>query len=308
MWYLDEFQTHLHSRQLSIRTIRNYRLQVNRFIRYCEDRGIPGCKVVTDDGVHRFIVEVLDRQSHTPGWKYVALLCLGRYFAFLVDQSILFAPPSVPVKKPQYSSGSYRALDKHTLRMLLDQLPLISDSDLMAKAIFELGYSAALRPGEIRAMKIEDIDNAGGLLFIEQGKGKKDRTVPVGATALKWVGRYIREVRPNRLRSPNERRVFVGMRSGMPLSDRALTEFLNYLLKRVGLQHLSPHQLRASAATHMVSEGMSIGYLQRMLGHPRLDTTRIYVQFQADELKQIMNQSHPRVRLEGAFKNRRNHP
>ena len=308
MWYLNEFQTHLHSRQLSIRTVRNYRLQVNRFIRYCEDRGVSDCKAVTDDDVHRFIGEVLDQQSHTPGWKYVTLLCLGRYFGFLYERSVLFAPPSVPVKKPRYSSGSYRALDQHTLRMLLDHLPVANDSDIMARAILELGYSAALRPGEIRQLKIEDIDNAGGLLFIEQGKGKKDRTVPVGATALERVRRYIREVRPSRLKTPNERRVFVGMRSGMPLSDRALTEFLNYLLKRVGLQHLSPHQLRASAATHMVSEGMSIGYLQRMLGHSRLDTTRIYVQFQADELKQIMNQSHPRVRLEGAFKNRRNHP
>jgi integrase/recombinase XerD len=305
MWYLDELQTHLHSRQLSIRTIKIYRLHVNRFIHFCEDRGIRGCNAVTDDDVHRFIVEVIDRLSHTPGWNYVALLCLKRYFAFLVEESILFAPPSIPVKKPRYSSGSYRALDKQTLRILLEQLPVATDSDIMARAILELGYSAALRPGEIRALKIEDIDNAAGLLFIEQGKGKKDRTVPVGTVALKWVHWYIREVRPNRLKTPNERCVFVGMRSGAPLTDRALTGFLSYRLKRVGLPHLSPHQLRASAATHMVNEGMSIGYLQRMLGHTRLDTPRIYVQIHADELKKIMNRSHPRVHLEEAFQTRR---
>ena len=298
MWYLDEFQTYLQSRQLSNRTVSNYRLHVNRFIRYCEARGITGCNAVTDDDVHRYTNEALDRLSHTPGWKYVALLCLGRYFAFLVDQSILFAPPSVPVKKPRHSSGSYRALDKHTLRMLLDQLPVVTESDVMARAILELGYSAALRPGEIRRLKIEDINEAAGLLFIEQGKGKKDRTVPVGKVALEWVHRYIREVRPNHLRIRDERHVFVGMRSGVPLTDRALTEFVSYRLKRIGEQHLSPHQLRASAATHMVSEGMSIGYLQRMLGHTRLDTTRIYVQIHAEELKQIMNRSHPRVHLE----------
>jgi integrase/recombinase XerD len=305
MWYLDEFLTHLHSRQLSIRTIKIYRLHADRFIHFCEDRGIRSCNAVTDDDVHRFIVDVLDRQSHTPEWNYVALLCLGRYFAFLVEESILFAPPSIPVKKPRYSSGSYRALDKQTLRILLDQLPVVTDSDIMARAILELGYSAALRPGEIRALKIEDIDNAGGLLFIEQGKGKKDRTVPVGTVALEWVGRYIRNVRPNRLKSSNERSVFVGMRSGTPLTDRALTEFINYRLKRIGAVHISPHQLRASAATHMVSEGMSIGYLQRMLGHTRLDTTRIYVQIHAEELKQVMNRSHPRVHLEEAIQTRR---
>jgi integrase/recombinase XerD len=305
MWYLDEFQKHLHSRQLSIRTIRNYRLQVDRFIRYCEDCGIPGCNAVTDDDVHRFTSDVIEQLSHTPGWKYVSLLCLGRYFAFLVEQSIVFAPPSVPVKKPRYSSGSYQALDKRTLRMLLDQLPDATESDVMARAILELGYSAALRPGEIRALKIEDIDHAGGLLFIEQGKGKRDRTVPVGKVALEWVHRYIREVRPNRLKTPDERHVFVGMSSGAPLTDRALTEFVSYRLKGIGAQHLSPHQLRTSAATHKVSEGMSIGYLQRMLGHTRLDITKIYVQNHAEELKQIMNRLHPRVHLEQTIQSRR---
>ena len=176
MWYLDEFQTYFESRQLSARTVSNYRLHVNRFIRYCEDDGVSGCTAVCDDDVHRFTTKVLDRQSYTAGWKYVALLCLRRYFAFLVEQSILFAPSSVRLKKPRYSSGSYRALSKHTLRMLLDQLPVATDSDIMARAIIELEYSAPLRPGEIRRLKIEDIDNAGGLLFIEQGKRKAEPT------------------------------------------------------------------------------------------------------------------------------------
>ena len=305
MWYLDEFQSYLHSRQLSVKTIGNYRLHVNRFISYCEDRGLRGCNAVTDDDVHRFIGKELDRFSHTPGWKYAALLCLKRYFAFLVDRSIVFAPPSVPVKKPRYASGSYRAIGKQTIRSILDRLPVENDSDVMAKAIFELGYSAALRPGEIRELKIEDIDYACGLLFIEQGKGKKDRTVPVGATALEWVRRYIREVRPSYLKAPAERCVFIGMRSGRPLTHRALSEFLSYRLKRIGVQHIFPHQLRASAATHMVSEGMSIGYLQRILGHSQLDTTRIYVQIHTDELKKVMNRSHPRVHLEQSIKSRR---
>ena len=304
MWYLDEFLAYLRSLQLTSRTVGNYRLHVDRFIRFC-DGNCSGCTAVTDDDIHRFINDVLDLQSHTPGWKYVALLSLKRYFAFLVDRSLLFAPPAVPLKKPQYSSGSYKAIEKQELRILLDKLPVIDESDIMAKAIFELGYSAALRPGEIRRLKVEDIDNAGGLLFIEQGKGRKDRTVPVGRTALEWVHRYIHEVRPGRLKKPGERCVFIGMRSGVPLTDRALTEFLAYRLKRIGVKSISPHQLRASAATHLVSEGMNIGYVQRILGHTRLDTTRIYVQIHADELKNVMNRSHPRVYLEKAIENRR---
>jgi site-specific recombinase XerD len=306
MWHLNEFREYLRSRQLSDRTIGCYRLHVDRFIRYCDD--IDDCKAVSDADVLKYIHDVVDRLSHTPGWKYVGLLCLKKYFAFLVERSLLFAPPLVPVKKPRYCSGSYRAIDKQKIRMLLDTFPVTKASDIMAKAILELGYSAALRPGEIRALKIEDIDFSAGLLFIEQGKGKKDRTVPVGTLALMWIRRYVQEVRPKHLADNAERCVFIGMRTGVPLTHRGITEFLSYRLKRLGLANVSPHQLRASAATHMVSEGMSIGYLQRMLGHKRLNTTKIYVQIHADELKKVMQASHPRVHLQKTIDSRRSTP
>ena len=184
------------------------------------------------------------------------------------------------------------------MRKILDTFPATAASDIMAKAILELGYSAALRPGEIRRLKIEDIDFSNRVLFIEQGKGQKDRTVPVGHKALKCVRRYIREVRPNRLKEPADRSVFIGMRSGMPLSNRAFIEFLAYRLERAGVTRIAPHRLRASAATHMVNAGMNIGFLQQILGHKRLDTTRIYVQIHANELKQVLERSHPRVNFE----------
>ena len=298
MWYLNEFQEHLRAEQLTDLTIGNYRLHVGRFIRYCEEHGIDDCKVVSDDDVHSYVHGVLDILPHTPGWKYIAASCLKKYFTFLVDRSLLFAPPAVPAKKPRYSSGSYQAIEKIELRTILDTFPASKEADIMAKAILELGYSAALRPGEIRKLKIEDIDFLNQVLFIEQGKGKKDRSVPVGETALIWVRRYIREVRPNHLKEPTERSVFVGMRSGMPLTNRALTEFLAYRLKRAGSMRIAPHRLRASAATHMVNAGMNIGFVQQILGHKKLDTTRIYVQIHADELKKIMARSHPRVHLE----------
>lgn len=295
MWYLDEFQECLHSQQLTAQTIGNYRLHVGRFVRYCEDHGIADCKAVSDDDVRNYVRTVLDNLPHTPGWKYVAARCLKKYFAFLVDRSLLFAPPAVLVKKPRYFSGSYQAIEKDELRILLDTFPVKEKADVMAKTIIELGYSAALRPGEIRRLKIEDIDFSNRVLFIEQGKGKRDRTVPVGETALTWVRRYIREVRPNYLGESTERTVFVGMRSGAPLTNRALVEFLAYRLKRVGSMRIAPHRLRASAATHMVSAGMNIGFVQQILGHKRLDTTRIYVQIHADELKAVLKRSHPRV-------------
>jgi integrase/recombinase XerD len=298
MWYLNEFQEYLRSERLSDLTISNYRLHVGRFVHYCEDCNIKNCKTVSEDDVESYVHDVLDRLPHTPGWKYIATLCLKRYFAFLADHSLIFIPPVLPAKKPRYFSGSYQAIDKQQLRAILDTFPVNKASDIMAKAILELGYSAALRPGEIRRLKIEDIDFANQILFIEQSKGKKDRTVPAGKTALTWIRRYIREVRPNHLKEPAGRNVFIGMRSGKTLTDRAFTEFVAYRLKRAGLKRITLHQLRSSAATHMVDAGMNIGFVQQILGHTRLDTTQIYVQTHSGELKKILDQSHPRFRFE----------
>jgi len=102
-------------------------------------------------------------------------------------------------------------------------------------------------------------------------------------------------VSPKYLKEITERTVFVGMKSGMPLTNRALTEFIAYRLERLGTQRIAPHRLRASAATHMVGAGMHIGFVQQILGHERLDTTRIYVQIHAGELKAILERSHPRA-------------
>ena len=298
MWYLDEFLHELKSRGLCERTIGKYRLHVSRFIRYCRERGIRVCKMLTDTDVGDYIYSYIERRSDTPGWKYAALLSLRRYFEFLTETGALFAPPVTAFKKPRYSAGSYKPVDLERLRLLLDSFPTNSDADIMVKAILELGYSSALRPAEIRKLKIEDIDMRAGTLFIEQGKGRKDRSVPVGKTALRWLHTYIKQSRPKYIEDPAERTVFIGPRTKKPFSHRALTEFILYRLKKNKFHHLCPHQLRSSAATHMVNGGASIGYVQHLLGHSNLNTTKIYVSIQADELSKIMRTKHPRNNIE----------
>ncbi len=127
---------------------------------------------------------------------------------------------------------------------------------------------------------------------------EKDELRIIGEKALTWVRRYIREVRPTRPKESTEGRVFVGMRCGKPLSNRALTELLAYRLKRAEVSRIAPHRLRASAASHMVNAGMNIGFVQQILGHNSLDTTRVYVQIHSNELKKIIEVSHPRKHLE----------
>ena len=298
MWYVKEFLARLRSSDLSERTISNYRRFVRRMASHFEENGIDHCRKVSEDNIRQYLEAFVYTKTFTPGWKYVNTLCIRRYYHFLADERIIFAPPKVVTKNPRVWSNSYPAIEEDELRRTLDQFPADCDSDILARAILETAYSSALRSGEIRALKLGDISYPSGTLFLEQSKGKKDRIVPVGSTALLWIRRYIKEVRPRFLADTDDSHVFVGIRTGKPLRHRALAEFIKARLRKHGLPHLNIHQLRASATTHMVNAGMKIGYAQQILGHQELTTTKTYVQIHQKELQHLLAQAHPRAGMD----------
>ena len=140
-----------------------------------------------------------------------------------------------------------------------------------------------------------DVDFTEGRLFINQSKGKKDRVVPIGNTACKWLKRYIADVRPRYTRNASERRVYLGIRSRKPFRHTAIAEFIKYRLERSGFPAIALHQLRASAATHLVESGADTAFVQRILGHTDINTTRTYVQIDHRALVSKLAESHPRA-------------
>ena len=292
--YIEDLLRDLRNRGLSENTIRNHRTHLKRFIEYCAHQEIHDPRQLSDETVRRYMKDVLDPLPHSPTWKYSSTCCLRTYFRWLAENSKLFAPPAIHMNKPRCPSRSHRPIGLMSLRVMLDHIPTDTDSDVLLKAIIELGYSLALRSGELRRLTIEQIDFSSGVLFIEQSKGRKDRIVPVGKIALEWMRTYITDIRPRYCRNPDERTVFLGIRTKSPLSSRTFSQFVHDRLVRNKLSAISPHQLRASAATHLVSRGMDIAYVQQLLGHTELRTTQVYVQIQAIELEQRLKKSHPR--------------
>ncbi len=297
MWYIDVFIADLERHGLSRRTINSYRLHVERFTRWCEAEGFSDCRNVTDAVVARYIIDRIDVQSHTPGWKYIGKHALKRYFSILEHRNVIFLAPVVHARKPTIQSGHYKAIARDELRSILDRFPVETDSDILAKSILETGYSASLRPGEIRHLKIEDVDFAGGRLFIRQAKGRKDRIVPIGAVALFNLKRYLTEVRPRYVGDAGERHVYIGLRSRRRFAHTVINNFIRYRLAKHGFPAFSLHQLRVSSATHMVESGMDVAYAQRILGHTELRTTQSYVQISPNELAKTLARSHPRVSM-----------
>jgi integrase/recombinase XerD len=159
--------------------------------------------------------------------------------------------------------------------------------------MMEVVYSTGMRRGEVVRLKRYDIDTERGTVFIRQGKGKKDRVVPIGARALLWVEKYLAEVRPLFALEPDEGYVFLAPDGGV-LSLGMVTHLVIAYLKTSGIGKTGAcHLLRHTCATLMLEGGADIRYIQQLLGHSELSTTEIYTQVSIRRLKDVHTLTHP---------------
>lgn len=159
------------------------------------------------------------------------------------------------------------------------------------RAVIELVYGTGLRAKEAVCLGVDDVDFAAGLVYVRQGKNRKDRVVPLGARAADAVREYLRHDRPARS-GPLFLRV-----DGSPLSRGGLAEILRRAGRRAGLARpASPHKLRHSYATHLLRGGADIVAIKNLLGHSSLTSTQVYLDVDVNDLAAMVDKCHPRER------------
>ena len=176
---------------------------------------------------------------------------------------------------------------------VLDMPDVETQLGLRDRAILETLYSTGMRRMELLGLRIHDLDEERGTLFIQQGKGKKDRIAPIGERALQWIERYVVEVRPHWLFEAGQQTLFL-TREGMPISPSRLTQIVgSYVAASDISKEGSCHLFRHTAATLMLENGADIRYIQALLGHARLETTEVYTQVSIRRLKEVHSMTHP---------------
>jgi integrase/recombinase XerD len=152
-----------------------------------------------------------------------------------------------------------------------------------------------MRASECLGLRLEDLNASAGYVICT-GKGSKQRLVPVGAEALTWVRRYLRDVRPGHTRRRDSGRLFVNPRGG-PLSRQSLWTLVRRAAAAAGLtRRVSPHVLRHSFASHLLEGGADLRSVQAMLGHADISTTQIYTHLPSSALQRMYRDFHPRAR------------
>jgi len=292
--YLDQFIQMLRSEKYySPHTCSNYRRDLRQFQTYLTRQDIESWQQVDYNLVSGFAA-----QRHRAGRKSRTiqreLSSIRSFFQFMIRQGALTQNPALEVRAPKADKPLPKTCDAEAIDRLLQ---LSDDSDglqVRDVAIFELIYSSGLRLAELVGINLDDIDLAQRRLIVT-GKGNKTRHLPIGGKAAKATKRWLK-LRSDYCRDLNQSALFVS-RQGKRISPRNVQSRLNRLIERQALQqHLSPHMLRHSFATHMLESSSDLRAVQELLGHANIATTQVYTHLDFQHLAQVYDAAHPRAR------------
>ncbi len=287
--YLDHLRA---ERGLSPNTISAYRLDLRKFSAWARGReqAIEGIK---PRDVASFLahLKALGLSARSAGR---AIHAVRGFFRFLVREEKLADDPMENVRSPRPFKPLPRFLNRAQVEALLAAPDVSTPLGLRDKAILETMYASGLRASEVTQLKAESIDREIGLLRVF-GKGRKERLVPIGSSALAAILRYEDHARSRLLKGKRTRELFLN-HSGDSLSRMGLWLIVRKHALAVGVaQIVSPHVLRHSFATHLLENGADLRALQAMLGHADISTTEIYTHVTRERLRQVFDKFHPRA-------------
>ncbi len=222
--------------------------------------------------------------------------CLRSFYRHLRREELIDADPTAALSPPTKSRKLPRVLTYAEVKRLLESVDEADPIGLRDRALLEVMYGCGLRASETVGLDVNEVDLRRGFVR-PHGKGNKERIVPLGRAAAAAVTRYLRTGRPELIGSRPQARLFVNFRGG-PLTRQGLYKIIRRRAKEVGLEgRMSPHTLRHSFATHLLSGGCDLRSVQEMLGHADVATTQLYTHLSGERIKEVYFKSHPRAVL-----------
>ena len=250
-----------------------------------------------------FLTELAIGVDGRPGAAAATLLrkaaCLRSFYRYLRREGILASDPTADLHGPRKTLKLPEVLSRDEVMRLISAPQGGSPTALRDRALLELMYASGLRASEATGLEIDDIDLTERMLRA-RGKGSKERVVPIGREAVAALRDYAEHGRPELVGLRNERHVFVNSR-GIGLTRQGLYKIIKGHARRAGLDgRVSPHTLRHTFATHVLSGGCDLRVLQEMLGHADVATTQVYTHLSSERLRDLYFEAHPRASEQSA--------
>jgi tyrosine recombinase XerC len=285
---IEKFASHLRTeRNYSPHTIKNYQRDLKFLIGFLKDKKI-------DRSAAREYLLALEKKRYSRRSIARKLSSARSFFRFLLREKFVDQNPFKNLLTPKLPKKLPNFLYPDELKSLLEAPDLKSPMGLRDRAILEVIYGTGLRVAEIIRMNINDVD------FDEKeikvlGKGSKERIVLFGSHAASSLREYMKEGRPHLLSSKKTPALFINRRGGR-LTVRSVERMIVFYAKKAGIvKKVTPHTLRHSFATHLLSGGADLRMVQELLGHVSLSTTQVYTHITKERLKEVYDSAHPRA-------------
>jgi len=291
--YLDQFLHYLVvERGLSKNTIEAYSHGLTRFFNYLSEKKIQEIRNVVKCDVQSFLLALSNKHLNT---KSIVrnLAALRTFFRFLTQEGILHANPVEDLESPKVAKTLPEILTVKEIERILEQPDLKTPLGIRDRAMLEILYATGMRVSELTHLPTHQVNLEGGYVLL-YGKGSKERIVPLGSEAMRWIALYLKTARGILSKGKESPSLFIN-RSGKGMSRQRFWKNLKDYARRAGLhKRISPHLLRHSFASHLLERGADLRSVQMMLGHVDISTTQIYTHVTGERLRKVHKRYHPR--------------
>ncbi len=290
---IDTFLQHIKvERNLAANTVESYARDLAKFRRFCGSQGLEQIAEVNGQHMLEYLIH-LSKKKMSVRTQARNLVTLRGMFRHLRAEKVIDADPTAAVELPKVTRKLPEVLTLDEVERFLaapDPRKILGLRDL---AMLELLYATGLRVTELCHVRNDDLNIDHGYLST-MGKGRKQRLVPVGETALEHLGRYLTEARP---KLDRKRSVYLFLTNrGGPMSRQGFWMMVGKYARKACIEKsIYPHMLRHSFATHLLERGADLRAVQAMLGHADISTTQIYTHVSRAHVVEMYRQHHPRA-------------
>lgn len=296
MWdsYKKHFKAYLQlEKSLSDNSTEAYLHDIDKLTDYLRDRGetrAPGDIVLQD--LQQF-VQWIAHLGMTPTSQARIISGIRAFYKYCLLEDIVTEDPSLLLQAPKAKRSLPDVLGFDEIEAIIGQIDVSTPEGARNKAIVETMYSCGLRVSEVVNLRIPQLYLDVGFIKV-LGKGSKERLVPIGRDAIKYLNIYLKEIRVHTAVKPGHEDVVFLNRRGQQMTRVMIFLIIKDLVKKAGIKKtVSPHTFRHSFATHLIEGGANLRAVQEMLGHESITTTEIYTHLDREFLRQTLEQFHP---------------
>lgn len=292
--FLKEYLAHLKlEKNLSQNTVASYKNDINAFISFLKELKIDDPSNVTTEHINGFF-KVLKELGLLGSSTARYFSSLKGFFLFLIKNKYILKNPIEKISAPRISKKLPGVLDINEVEAILSIPDTKEILGLRDKAMLELFYACGTRVSELLNLKVNDLFFDDEIIRVF-GKGSKERLIPIGSSAIKWIGEYLKKSRPLLMKKLKSENILFLNSRGTKLSRMGIWKIIDRYVKEAGIKKdVHPHTFRHSFATHLLEGGADLRAVQEMLGHADISTTQIYTHIDRDYIKQVHKQFHPR--------------